>query len=329
MNFSNKRRSLIQAGLYAGGALISVPLLSRAATNFPAKPITLIVPFPAGGTADTTYRVLAKAAEPHLGQSIVVENRAGASATLGAVAIANAAPDGYRLTVTHSAVLRMQLMQDTSYDALKDFDPIIQISALNVGMLVRQDSPFRNWGDFIEAARRNPDKVSYGTNGVATAQNLAMIQIAEQEKVKLNHIPYKGDAEATTGLLGGHIDAHAGGTGLGSLVDGGKARWLALFSDVRLSRWPDVPTLYDLGYNVPASSPTGIMGPAGMPPEVIATLHDAFKKALYTPEHVHILEQSGQAVQYRDSAGFAELIKEHYGLERERIDKAGLLAQGK
>src|SRR5690606_27926576 len=143
------RRSLLQAGLYAGGALIGVPALSNAASSFPNKPISLIVPFPPGGTADTTYRVLAKAAEPHLGQSIVVENRAGASATLGAVAIANAQPDGYRLTVTHSAVLRMQLMQQTSYDALKDFDPIIQISALNVGMLVRHDSPFQNWRDFM------------------------------------------------------------------------------------------------------------------------------------------------------------------------------------
>jgi len=161
MNFSNKRRSLLQAGLYAGGALIGVPALSRAAaTSFPNKPITLIVPFPAGGTADTTYRVLTKAAEPLLGQSIVVENRSGASATLGAVAIANAPPDGYRLTVTHSAVLRMQLMQDTSYDALTDFDPIIQISALNVGMLVRTESPFQTWSDFIEAARRDPEKVS-------------------------------------------------------------------------------------------------------------------------------------------------------------------------
>src|SRR5690606_17582272 len=140
---------------------------------------------------------------------------------------------------------------------------------------------------------------------------------------------FKGDAEATTALLGGHIDAHAGGTGLGALVDGGKARWLALFSDVRLARWPEAPTLFDLGYNVPASSPTGIMGPAGMPPEVIARLHDAFKQALYTPEHGPALEQAGQAVQYRDGQGFAELIKEHYGLERERVSKAGLLAAGK
>lgn len=330
MHYSKRRRLLLKLGLYAG-TLAGVPAFAKQKQDdsFPSRPISLIVPFPPGGTADNTYRVLAKAAEPHLGQSVVVENRAGASATMGAVAIANAPADGYHLTVTHSAVLRMQLMQRTAYDALRDFDPIIQISALNVGLLVREESPFQVWKDFIEAARQAPGEVSYGSNGVATSQNLALTQIAEQEKITFNHIPYKGDAEAITGLLGGFIDAHAGGTGLGSLVDGDKARWLALFSDVRLARWPDVPTLYDLGYNVPASSPTGIIGPAGMPGNVIDRLHDAFKKALYDSAHVRILEQSGQAVQYRDSAAFGKLIKQQYALERDRIRRAGLLAAGK
>ncbi len=331
MYYSKNRRSLLKMGLYVGGVVVAVPAFAQKKQDdtFPSRPVSLIVPFPPGGTADNTYRVLARAAEPYLGQSIVVENRAGASATMGAVAIANAVPDGYHLTVTHSAVLRMQLMQRTSYDALRDFDPIIQISALNVGLLVRKESPFQVWKDFIDAARQSPGDVSYGSNGVATSQNLALTQIAEQEKITLNHIPYKGDAEAITGLLGGFIDAHAGGTGLGSLVDGNKARWLALFSDVRLSRWPDVPTLYDLGYNVPASSPTGIIGPAGMPKNVVARLHDAFKRALYDPAHVKILEESGQAVQYRDGEAFRKLIAEQYALERERISRAGLLAAGK
>ncbi|GAA5235855.1 tripartite tricarboxylate transporter substrate binding protein [Verticiella sediminum] len=327
MSISSKRRLLLAGAAAAGcAALAGRPLAARAASAFPTRPVTLIVPFPPGGTADVTYRILATATEPFLGQTVVIENRPGASATLGAVAIASAPPDGYRLTVTHSAVLRMQLMQKTAYDALKDFTPVIAVSAFNVGLMVPTDSPFRTFEDFVEAARREPDRISYGSNGTATAQNLALVQVAEQEGVRFNHIPFKGDAEATSALLGGHIHAHAGGTGLGALVDGGKARWLALFSDTRLARWPDVPTLYDLGYEIPASSPNGIIGPAGMDPAVVQVLHDAFKQGLESPAHVQALEQAGQAVQYLSGEDFGKLIAEHFELERERIGKAGLLA---
>jgi len=293
--------------------------------NFPSRPITLIVPFPAGGTADTSFRVLASAAARHLGQSVVIENRPGASATMGAIAMLSVPPDGYRIAVTHSAVLRVQLMQKTSYDALSDFTPIIQISAFNVGLVVRTDSPLKTWGDLIAEARRRPTEINYGTNGLATAQNLAIIQVAELEKVKLMHIPFKGDAEGTIALLGCHIDAHAGGTILGDLVDNGQARWLALFSDERVKRWPSVPTLYDLGYDVTAASPNGLIGPKGMPPEIVQRLHDAFKLAMFEPEHVAIQEKYGQPIQYRNGADFGELIKKHFELEREKIRRAGLL----
>ncbi|MBV7483825.1 tripartite tricarboxylate transporter substrate binding protein [Bordetella sp. BOR01] len=321
-NLPSRRRFLAACGV----SLASLPYRAHAADGFPRRPVTLLVPFPAGGTADVTYRVLATATEPYLGQPVVIENRPGASATLGVMAMLNTPPDGYRLTIVHSAVLRMQLMQKTPYDARKDITPIIAISAFNVGLMVRKDSPFRTFKDFVEAARKNPGGVSYGSNGAATAQHLALVQVAEQEGVQFNHIPYKGDAEATNALLGGHIDAHAGGTGMGELVDGGKARWLALFSDERLARWPDVPTLYDLGYQIPASSPNGIVGPAGMDPSVVRTLHDAFKQALFSPSHRQALERAGQAVQYLDGEDFGKLLVQHYALEHERIAKAGLLA---
>jgi tripartite-type tricarboxylate transporter receptor subunit TctC len=283
------------------------------------------VPFPAGGTADTTFRLLATIASRHLGQAIVVENRPGVSATLGAVAMLSVPPDGYRIAVTHSAVLRVQLMQQTPYDALKDFTPIIQVSAFNVGMVVRTDSPLKTWGDFIAEARKRPGEVNYGTNGPATSQNLAIIQIADIEKVKLTHVPFKGDAEGIASLLGGHIDSHAGGTILGDLVDNGQARWLAVFSDERIKRWSSVPTLYDLGYDVTAASPNGLIGPKGMPAEVVQRLHDAFKLAVLDPEHVAIQEKYGQPISYRNGAEFGETIRKNFELEREKIRRAGLL----
>ncbi|VTU37604.1 Argininosuccinate lyase [Variovorax sp. PBS-H4] len=327
MNIDRTRRAILASGASAlGSAAIGWPALTSAQdAAFPTKPVTLIVPFPAGGTADVVYRALARSTEPHLGQTIVIENKPGASATLGASTVALGRPDGYQIAVMHSGVLRLQLMQKTNYNALTDLTPIIQISALDVGILVRADSPYKTFKDYLDDARKRPGQVTYGTNGQATSQNLALITLAAQEGITLNHVPYKGDAEATAALLGGFIDAHAGGTILGALVDGGKARWLAVFSDRRMKKWPDVPTLYDLGYKIPVGSPTGLIGPAHMPPVVVKKLHDAFKAGLAEPLTVSTLERNAMDVYYKDGAAFAALIRQSYELEKERVSRAGLL----
>ena len=325
MTIDLKRRSLLAAGV-AGSAVLGCPVARAQEASFPSRPVTLIVPFPAGGTADMGYRALAKSTEPHLGQPIVIENKPGASATLGAAAVAQGRPDGYQIAVMHSAVLRLQLMQKTSYNALTDITPILQVSALDVGILVRADSPYKTFKDYIEDARKRPGKVNYGTNGTATSQNLALITLAAQEGVQLTHVPYKGDAEATVALLGGHIDAHAGGTLLGTLVDSGKARWLAVFSDKRLKKWPDAPTLWDLGYKIPASSPTGLIGPAHMPPAIVKRLHDAFKTGLEDPHTTSTLERYAMDVYYKDGPAYSALIRESYEIEKDRVRRAGLLA---
>ncbi len=330
MSFNVKRRSLLVAGAsLAGSASLGVGVNAVAQeAGFPSRPVTLIVPFPAGGTADVVFRALAKSTEPHLGQSIVIENKPGASATLGASTVAQGRPDGYQIAVMHSAVLRLQLMQKTSYNALTDVTPIIQVSALDVGIVVPMDSPYKTFKDFIDDARKRPGMVTYGTNGTATSQNLTLVTLAAQENVQLNHIPYKGDAEATAALLGGHIGAHAGGTILGALVDGGKARWLAVFSDRRLKKWPNVPTLFDLGYKIPASSPTGLIGPPGLPPAIVKRLHDAFKLGLYEPGTVSMLERNAMDIYYKDGGSYSALIKESYEIEKERVRRAGLLNAG-
>lgn len=327
MSIDRTRRALLATGASAlGAASIGWPtVVAGQEAGFPSKPVTLIIPFPAGGTADVVYRALAKATEPHLGQTIVIENKPGASATFGASTVAAARPDGYQIAVMHSGVLRLQLMQKTSYNALTDLTPIIQISALDVGMVVRAESPYKSFKDYVEDARRRPGQVSYGTNGIATSQNLALITLAAQEKITLTHVPYKGDAEATAALLGGIIDAHAGGTILGSLVDGGKARWLVLFSDRRLKKWPDVPTLYDLGYKIPVGSPTGLIGPANLPAPIVKKLHEAFKAGLADPLTVSTLERNAMDVYYKDGAAYAALIRQSYDIEKERVGRAGLL----
>ncbi|MBP7565302.1 MAG: tripartite tricarboxylate transporter substrate binding protein [Burkholderiaceae bacterium] len=329
MTIDFQRRSILAAGASAlGTAAAGLPLVATAQeAGFPSKPVTLIVPFPAGGTADVVFRALARSTEPHLGQPIVIENKPGASATLGAAAVAAGRPDGYTVAVMHSAVLRLQLMQKTTYNALTDITPIIQVSALDVGIVVRADSPYKTFKDYIDDARKRPGQVTYGTNGTATSQNLALVTLAAQEGVQLNHVPYKGDAEATVALMGGHIDAHAGGTILGALVDGGKARWLAVFSDRRMKKWPDVPTLFDLGYKIPASSPTGLIGPANLPAPIVKKLHDAFKAGLADPQTVSMLERNAMDVYYKDGPAYGALIRESYEIEKDRVGRAGLLAK--
>lgn len=325
MSMPLKRRSFLAAG--ASAAAAGLPGFAGAQeAGFPSRAVTLIVPFPAGGTADVVFRALAKATEPHLGQPVIVDNRPGASATMGASIVAHGRPDGYQVAVMHSAVLRLQLMQKTNYNALTDLTPIIQVSALDVGLIVRADSPYKTFRDLIEDARKRPGEVTYGTNGVATSQNLALVTLAAQEGVKLNHIPFKGDSEATLALLGGQIAAQAGGTILGNLVDAGKARWLAVFSDRRLKKWPDAPTLFDLGYKIPASSPTGIVGPAGMPAPIVKKLHDAFHAGLNDPGTIAMLERNAMDVYYRDGAAYGAVIRESYEIEKERVRRAGLLA---
>lgn len=322
MSVNLSRRSFVAS---AGIPLVAPSLSGKAvAQDFPSRPVILIAPSAPGGTTDQAFRMLAKAAEPHLGQPIVIENRPGANTSLGVVAVSRGKPDGYQLAVMLGAVLRNQLLQKTSYDVLTDLTPVIQVTAFDVGIIVRVDSPLKTFKDFIEDARRRPGQLNYGTNGPATSQHLIMMQVAAQEGVNITFVPFKSEAEGTVALLGGHIDAYGASPAVGGLVDGGKARWLAVFSDKRLKKWPDAPTLIDVGYTLSASSFAGIVGPAGMPAAVVARLHDAFRQGLSDPGFITTLDRFAMDVHYRDSAAYAASIREQYEIEKERLRRAGL-----
>ncbi|MFO1323502.1 MAG: tripartite tricarboxylate transporter substrate binding protein [Burkholderiales bacterium] len=300
--------------LLLGVAALGVGLAS--AQDFPTRPVTMIVPWPAGGSTDIVMRALATATEKYLGQPIVVENRPGAAGTLGAVAMVNAKPDGYTITQIPITVFRNPHLGNVGYDPLTDLTYVIGISGYTFGVVVRADSPWKTWGDLVAYAKANPGKVSYGTPGANTSLHVTMEDIAYRYDIKWTHVPFRGNADNMTALLGGHIDASADATGWGPHVDAGKMRLLATWGPQRTKRWPNAPTLKELGFDVVSTSPYGIAGPKGMDPKVLATLHDAFRKGMQDPVHMQAMEKYDQDLLYLSAEDYAKFARETFAAER-------------
>jgi tripartite-type tricarboxylate transporter receptor subunit TctC len=323
------RRSLLAAAI--GTALLAplaVAPTAASAQAYPTKPITLIVPWPAGGSTDRHHRALAELAGKHLGQNIIVENKPGAGGTLGPSTMAlTAKPDGYTIAQFPMGMLRLPHMQKVNWDPIKDFTFVIGVSGYTFGFTVRADSPYKTFNDYVEAARKEPGKIDYGSTGIGTSPHLLMEELSDNAKIKLNHIPFKGNADLQQALLGGHVMAQSDASGWDKFVDNGQMRLLVTFGDTRTKRWPNVPTAKDLGFNVVSSSPYGIVGPKGMDPAVVKTLHDAFKKAMDDPEHQKVLDQLNQALWYRTGDQYRQWAIETFAKDKALIDRLGLAAK--
>ncbi|MBE9604481.1 tripartite tricarboxylate transporter substrate binding protein [Acetobacteraceae bacterium H6797] len=315
---------------FGAGALAApflLPAMARAQSGFPARPVSLIVPFPAGGTTDVTMRALAEATAKRLGQAVIIENRPGAGSTLGAAAVARARPDGYTLTQLPASAVRMQLLQKLPFDTLRDLTPIVHVTGYTFGAITRKDRFPGGWKEFVAEAKRRPGALSIGNTGANGTPHVAMAELALAEGIEVNHIAFKGDADGSQAVLGGHIDAMAGGSGIGSLVDGGQARWLHVWTAQRLRRWPDAPTLVELGHpDMVITSPYGIVGPAGMEPGVVIALHDAFAAGLRDPQHLQALEKYDMAPDYKNSEDYATFLRNMVAREKATIQRLGLSA---
>ena len=310
-----------------GVAALAAPFGARAQA-FPSKPITLIVPWPAGGSTDRHLRTLAEIASKILGQSIIVENKPGGGGTTGPGSMAlTAKPDGYTIAQYPMGMVRLPHMQKVQWDPLKDFSFIIGVSGYTFGFTVRADSPYKTFNEYIEAARKAPGKIDYGSTGIGTSPHLLMEELAGNAKVELTHVPFKGNADLTQALLGGHVMAMSDATGWDKFVDGGQMRLLVTFGEQRTKRWPNVPTAKDLGYNVVSTSPYGLVGPKGMDPAVVKTLHDAFKKAMDDPKHMEVMAQLNQALWYRSGDEYAKWAREQLVKDKVLIERLGLAAK--
>jgi tripartite-type tricarboxylate transporter receptor subunit TctC len=303
------------------GALALAFAASAAAQPFPTKPVTLICPWPAGGVTDIAMRALAEATGKYLGQPVIVENKPGAAGTLGAGAMLTARPDGYTLTQVAITVLRIPHIEKTPFDPLADLTYIIGVSGYTFGVVVRAESPWKTWSDFLAYSKANPNKVSYGTPGANTSLHITMEEIAFKQGIKWIHVPHKGAAPSMTALLGGHIDSAADSTSWAPHVSAGKLRLLVTWGENRTKRFPDVPTLKELGYGIVSNSPYGIGGPKGMDAQVVKVLHDAFKKGMEDPIHRSMLEKYDQELWYRSTEDYTRYARETFAAEKATMDR--------
>jgi tripartite-type tricarboxylate transporter receptor subunit TctC len=297
---------------------------AAAAQSFPAKPITLICPWSAGGGSDLHLRKLADLASRQLGQTVIVENRAGGSGMNGPATMAKTARgDGYTISQLTITAFRMPHMQKVDWDPLADFSYIIGLAGYTFGVVVKSDSPLKTFQDLIAYAKANPGKLSYATPGTGTSLHLAMEEIGVKAGVQFLHVPFKGQAEGAAALMGGHVMAQVDSTGWARQVDAGVFRLLATLGD-RRTRW-NAPTVRELGIDTVSNSPYGLVGPKGMPPQVVKVLHDAFKAASDDPENMKTLQQLDQLYWYKSSDEYRQWAIQMLAAERATIERVGLL----
>lgn len=319
---SQRARRLLLA--FASVCALMAGMPAGAAEQFPARPITLVLPFPAGGVSDTQLRALAAAASKDLGQPIVVANRPGNGGTLAPAAMARtAAPDGYTIALAVRTLLRLPHLSKVSFDPLHDFTYIIGLSGFSFGIVVRSDAPWKTLKDMLDDARARPGAIAYGASGRGSSGHVAMERLARAAGVRLNFIPYKGTAEEVNDLLGGHLAAYAD-PGWGSLLESGKVRVLATMGEARLKRWPQIPTLKEQGHDLVVTSPIGLIGPRGMDVAVVTRLHDAFRKAMSDPAYVRAMEQYDQVPEYLSSAAYTESARREFAREKVFVQELGI-----
>jgi tripartite-type tricarboxylate transporter receptor subunit TctC len=293
----------------ASGTLLASPAVAQAA--FPNRPIRLIVPWPPGGSTDSQFRALAEVATRILGQPVIVENRAGAAGTLGAQMLANEPRgDGYLLSQLPITVFRYPLMQSRpGWDPMRDFTYIIHLTGYLFGVVVRADSPWQTWQEFLDYAKANPGKIAYGTPGVGSSLHITMERIAAEKGIEFLHVPFRGGADNAQALLAGQTQAMADSTSWAPLVDSGQFRLLVTWGAERAKRYPNVPTLRETGIDIVSASPYGIAGPKNMDPGIVRILHDAFRQALYDPQHLAVLERFDMPVIYMNPEDYRASVQ--------------------
>lgn len=314
-----QRRHLLQWG--AAAALAST---GAQAQNFPSKPIKLLVAFPAGGPTDITMRVLAENASKILGQPVVVENKPGAGGTLPAQALQTAQPDGHTVAQIPLGVFRLPYTTKISWDPVKDISYVINVTGYAFGLVVPADSPFKTWTHFVAWAKANPGKLSYGSTGTMTSPHLTMEQIAQKLGIELLHVPYKGSADLMQATLGGQLMAAADSTGFAPMVEAGRLRVLNTWGAERLAKFPDTPTLKELGLDIVQNSPFGIGAPKGTPTAVVKRLHDAFKQAMEQENYKSALARYDMVPIYMSTAAYQKFAQNTFASEKALVEKLGL-----
>ncbi|HMN92674.1 MAG TPA: tripartite tricarboxylate transporter substrate binding protein [Hydrogenophaga sp.] len=322
--FTPNRRQLLTMAAAAAAVPAILPAGALAQDRFPSRPITLIAPWPAGGSSDGVIRAFAESAARHLGVPVVVENRPGVGGTLGASAMVNARPDGYTLTQLPLGIYRLPHMQNMPFDPVRDLTHIICVTGYTFGIACTADAPFKTIQEMVAYAKANPGKLEYGHTGTGTTPHLAIEEFSAKAGIQLNPIPYKGSAEIMQAILGGHIRMMSGTTEFAPHVQSGRLRLLATLGSQRNKAFPDVPTVKESGWDTITESPFGFGGPRGMDPAVVRVLHDAFRKTLEDPKVLEALDKFYMPVIYMNTADYTAYAERTFAAEKATIERLGL-----
>jgi tripartite-type tricarboxylate transporter receptor subunit TctC len=323
MAMMSRRQALGVLGAAAFGP-VSARAMAQSADRFPHRPITLWVPWPAGGATDLTMRLLAELAGRQLGQRVLVDNRAGAGGTLAMPVLQQAAPDGYTIAQLPQPVLRAPHIQRVLWDPIRDTTPIIQISGVTFGVVVPGGSALKTLEEVFAWAKVHPGELTVSTNGVGTTPHVVFDELCAKRGLTYVHVPYKGTSEQMLAVTSGQVMVGINSNGFAPFVDSGRLRLLATFGEHRTKRWPTVPTLKELGLGIVATSPYGLVGPRGMSPAVVAVLHDAFKAAMNDPAHIAELAKYDQELTYLDPEDYGRSLKESFAAEKRAVERLGL-----
>ncbi|RAS08838.1 tripartite tricarboxylate transporter substrate binding protein [Cupriavidus alkaliphilus] len=319
---AKRRRLLIGAAAGAAGALL--PAARSLAADYPERPITFICPWPVGGTADQSMRALCQVAGGILKQSIVVENRAGASGMIGTKALARANPDGYTIGQIPISVTRFAQLGMLQLDPRTELTYLARTSGQTFGIAVPANSRYKALQDVVAAAKASPGKVTYAHAGIGGATHVGMEQFALAAGIQFNAIAYKGGAAALQDVLAGQVELLADSSSWAPHVEAGKLRLLATWGEQRATRFKDTPTLKELGYNVVVEAPNGIGAPKGLPPAVEKKLRDAFRAAVASNEFRQVAARLDAPVMYLDGPDYKKYVASVYEQETQLIQRLKL-----
>lgn len=296
--------------------LATLPLLLTTpamADSFPAKPITIIVPFTPGGGTDSMTRLVSKKLSDSTGWNVIAENRAGAAGTIGITAASRANPDGYQLVMgqVDNLAVAPWLYKNLSYDPIKNFSPIVNVAGTAVVVVTRTDSPYKTLDDVIKAAKASPKSINYASPGTGTITHLAAELLQNAAKIQLQHIPYKGSAPAMADLLGGQVPVlFTSIPSAFSQINAGSVRALAVTSPKRSAILPDVPTVAELGYkDFDVTVWYGLLAPAKTPDAVVQRINKEVNKILASDDLKQSMNAQGAEPLGGTSAAFADTIE--------------------
>jgi len=320
------RRGLLRGvagGVAAVGVGATTSVFAQAA--YPTRPVSLLVPFPPGSATDAIARALSTVVAQKFGQQVLVENRPGAAGTLASGVVAQSkTPDGYQIAIAPATLFKVPHMQKVPYEPLKDLTYIMGFSGYTFALVVPESSPWKTYEEFVAYAKANPGKISVGTSGAASTGHAATMRLSQKTGADLNHVPFKGGAEVLQAFVGGHINAVIDG-GWAQIEKQGKGRVLLAFTATRMPRLPNVPTALEVGIEHVARSPIGLVGPRGMDPKVVQTIHDAFKGALSDPAYRRHLETYDLEDAYLSGADWYALAQRMWVDERKVLEDLNMI----